>query len=90
MRTEGGGGCLLSGGGQLRTKVLEHEVIRGHGRGRRAVLLRSEGSTEDRAAELEKGQLPAQDPRSVDVRFSNVFSFFLCSLFPLFSLMMAC
>ena len=50
------------------------------------VLLRSTG---DMAAKLEKGQLPAQDPRSGDVRSFQTF-FLLSSLFPLLSLMMAC
>ena len=37
--------------------------------------MRSAGSTGDRAAELEKGQLPAQDPRSGDVGYSSRQSF---------------
>ena len=49
--------------------------MRGHGRRRRGVLLRRRGSTGDGAAQLEKGQLPAQDPRSGDVRFSSRQSF---------------
>ena len=38
-----------------------------------------QGSTGDRADKLEKGQLAAQDPRSGDVGFSNVFFLLLCS-----------
>ena len=50
--------------------------MRGHVRGGGGGFFWEEGgSTGDGAAQLEKGQLPAQDPRSGDVGYSSRQSF---------------
>ena len=69
-----GGEGLLRGGGNWGQKYWTLRSREDTGGG----SFEKQGSTGDLAAELEKGQLPAQDPRSGDF---PTFSFFLCSRF---------